>query len=58
MGFEKTPLSRSEFLILQLKDASKTSMIECIIPVELATCSENKTHYKIPNGRSYHYVAF
>ena len=58
MGFEKTPLSRNEFLILQLKDASKTSMVACIISVELATCRENKTHYKIPNGGSYHYVAF
>ena len=40
MGFEKAPLSRIEFLVFQLKDASKALMkalIAFIISAKLAT---------------------
>ena len=66
MGFEKAPLSRIAFLILQLNKRRVKSLNDsaCIISAESATFPgsaifkyvvKTKCHYESPNGGSHHY---
>ena len=66
MGFEKAPLSRIAFLILQLNKRRVKSLNDssCIISAESTTFPgsvifkyvvKTKCHYESPNGGSHHY---
>ena len=66
MAFEKAPLSRIAFLILQLNKRRVKSLNDsaCIISAESATFPgsvifkyvvKTKCHYESPNGGSHHY---